>query len=118
MSDIVLQPKLREWAREKLGHLPRRQTAKKMGVSTSRLSDLLGRDDKKIGPIVCEAIAHFTRTPVHIVFEMAELLPRTPEDSSATRYLKYIYGQLDENGKKDLISFAEHLRDRHRQSLP
>lgn len=115
---VIIQPKLREWARRELAGYKYREIARKANISASRVVDLLVHDDRRIGHDVCEKLARFTRTPVHNVFEMAELLPRTPEQSSAVRYLAYIYENLDERAKKDLIAFAEHLRDRHKQDLP
>ena len=116
----MIQPRLREWAREELPKLgiSQREMAKRMKISPSRITDLMAHDDRRIGWEVCEALAKMTRTPVHNVLEMADLIPSGPPETAATRFLAYIYNQLDERGKKDLVAFAEHLRDRNEMRLP
>ncbi len=117
-EEFIVQPRLREWAREYFADLPIRGSARKMNISASRLIDLLRHNDRQIGEEVVRKLAWFARLPEHELFEMAELLPRTPDLTSDTRFLVWVYERLDDQGQTDLVKFAEHLRDRHMQKHP
>ena len=117
-DEVIIQPRLREWARDFFADKGTRPAARAIGVSASRINDLLKHNDKYIGEDVLRKIAWWARIPEHEIFEMGELLPRTPDLTSDTRFIIWVYEQLDDTAREDMLKFAEHLRDRSIKSHP
>ncbi len=112
MGTDVVQPRLKEWAtkmKERYGWSVR-TIAENAGLSHSTVN-LFFRPHTRVGWDSCVAVARVFATPERNVLEMAELLSPEPPDTQDTRLLNNIYQNLNEDDRRDLIAYAEYLRD-------
>ncbi|MCL4867770.1 MAG: hypothetical protein KJ063_02280 [Anaerolineae bacterium] len=87
-----------------------RTIAENAGLSHSTVN-LFFRPHTRVGWDSCVAVARVFATPERNVLEMAELLSPEPPDTQDTRLLNNIYQNLNEDDRRDLIAYAEYLRD-------
>jgi hypothetical protein len=74
--------------------------------------------DYHLGFKACRAMANLFGTPIITVLELAELVPKSPPESQDTRLLTEIYYRLSEQDRRELVNFAEYLRDGKRRAFP
>jgi len=108
-----MQDELKQWL---ANYLKRkgwslRELAERADTTHSSLSRI-NTDREQVGIRILNKLAAATGTPIVNLLEMAELIPKSPEDTRDTRLLKQIYYDLDENGRKELIKYATYLQDR------
>lgn len=101
-SWIQEQMKKREWGT--------RELARRAGLPHATISRL-NHEEAKPGVVVCTGVAKALGLPPVLVFEQAGLLPRRPPDNRDTELLKHIYYELTEDGRRNLVRYAEFLRD-------
>lgn len=109
---MIIQPQLKDWAkrnRDRYGFTIR-QMADRSGISHSTVA-LFFKPEAKLGFDACLAMANLFNTPLLTVLEMAELIPPKPLETQELRLLTDIYHRLSGEDRKQLINFAEYLRD-------
>lgn len=114
----TVQPGVKEWAakqKERYGW-SYREMAAKSGLAHSTVS-LFFQPDSHVSFEACQRMAAIFGTPMLTVFELAELIPKSPPDTQATRLLTEIYYKLGEQDRGELVNYAEYLRDKSRTVL-
>ena len=108
-----MQDELRDWLMDELQkrNWSIRELASRAGIPHSSISRLNSYNER-IGFKTCVAIAGALNVPPISVLERAGLLQRVPQDTQETRLLKHIYQDLDEAGRRQLVEYAEVLRDK------
>lgn len=113
-SDVV-QPRLKEWAaamKERYGWSIR-AIAANSGLAHSTVN-LFYRPHTRVGWDSCVAMARVFGTPERTVLELAGLLAPEPAETQDSRLLTHIYDKLSEEDRRELIAYAEYLRDGRR----
>lgn len=115
MTKDIHQPRLKEWAARMKNRYgwSIRAIADKSGLSHSTVNLFL-QPHTHAGWDSCVAMARAFATPERSVLEMAELLSPEPPETQDTRLLATIYHRLSEDDKRELMAYAEYLRDGRR----
>lgn len=119
MVNATVQPLLKEWAakqQERRGWTYR-EMAEMSGLSHSTIA-LFFKPDAHVSFAACQAMANLFGTSATTVFELAELIPKSPPDTHDTRLLTDIYYRLSEEDRRELVNYAEYLRDGKRRVYP
>jgi len=108
-----MNERLSEWLRGEMDrrNLSIRELADKADLPHSSVGRA-AQPNSNIGPKVLTKLAAALRVSPINLFEMAGLLPASPPESTDTRHLTHIYMVLKEPERKELIRYAEYLRDR------
>lgn len=109
----VVQPRLKIWLRESMKKRGWgiREVSRRGEIAHSSVGRAIN-DDETIGFEVVRGLHRAFGQPLDTLLEMAELLPAKPPETTETRTLVSIYRNLDDADKRDLMRYAEWLRDR------
>ena len=108
----IEQPRVKEWAatmKERYGWTIR-TIAEKAGIAHGTVGAFYN-PQSRVGFNACIAMARIFGTPERTVLELADLLSPEPVETQDTRLLTSIYHNLSEEDRRELVSYAEYLRD-------
>lgn len=106
----MVQRKLKEWvAKErKTRHWSIRELAERTNSPHSSIRRAFV-DDERVGIEVCLRLAKAFNKPVYEVLEMAEWVPKRPEETRLSMELMHLFDQLTIDKQHDLIDYTRYL---------
>ena len=101
---VQSEMKKRGWSQADLS----RQT----GMTTGGVSMLLNQT-RKPSPETLLTLSKAFQIPPESIFRAAGLLPPEPQLTEGTKMILYLFQQLSDEGKRDLISYARFLLEKN-----
>lgn len=108
------QEKLSVWLHQQLSRRgwSLRELARRANIPDSSLARI-NHADQGIGAKTARRVADALGVPAVRVFELAGILGESPPDTADVTLLKHIYHMLTTDERRQLIDYAEFLRDKH-----
>lgn len=84
------------------------ELARKSGIDTGLLSRLLNRE-RMPGPSTCNAIAEALQLPPQVVYQVAGLMPSSPDYDEVIEEIKYLSEKVSKEKRKQILEYIRFI---------